>query len=112
MADKYIDSWLVEKGVTPEWAALGFSIDPENDFKYFRLTYPPPRQAAHYNLRPRIQAGGGFQALPASRREDGDVQGLTRKFDQLVELFIRGQEEAREDGKQQREIMSRLLPAP
>ncbi|KAI0810071.1 hypothetical protein GGR55DRAFT_679299 [Xylaria sp. FL0064] len=112
LADKYIDSWLVEKGITPEWAALGFPTDPAADSKYLRLTYPPPRQAAHYNLRPRIQAGGGFQALPAHRREDGDVQELSRKFDQLVELFIRGQEEAREDRKQQREIMSRLLPAP
>ncbi|KAI0525813.1 hypothetical protein F5B22DRAFT_641968 [Xylaria bambusicola] len=131
LADKYIDSFLVGKGITPEWAALGFPTDPANDSKYLRLTYPPPRQAAHYNLRPRIQYGGfpalqnggfqgfptlqnsgGLQGLPAPQREDGGVQELTRKFDQLVELFIRGQEEAREDRKQQREIMSRLLPAP
>ncbi|KAI0398855.1 hypothetical protein F4802DRAFT_613303 [Xylaria palmicola] len=134
MADKYIDSFLVEKGITPEWAAMGFLTDPANDSRYLRLTYPPPRQAAHYNLRSRIQNGGfqgfpalqgsgiqgfpalqhgsGLQGLPVPQREDGGVQELTRKFDQLVELFIRGQEEAREDRQQQREMMSRLLPAP
>ncbi|KAI3341947.1 hypothetical protein F4824DRAFT_495808 [Ustulina deusta] len=135
MGDKYIDNFCVRKNFVPEWAAMGFLTDPANDSKYLRLAYPPPRQnahyshvqplaqtgrfpalpppgqTAHYNLRPLVQ-NSDMQALLPPRGEDGGVQELSRKFDQLLELFIKGHEEAREDRKQQREIMSRLLPAP
>ncbi|RYC62818.1 hypothetical protein CHU98_g3386 [Xylaria longipes] len=115
LADKYIDAWFVTKGITPEWAVQGFPTDPANDSRYLRLTYPPPRQSSNYDLTPRIQTSGA-QPPPSGEvglsRKDGDIEELSRKFDQIVDMFVRGQEEAREDRNQLREVMNRLLPAP
>ncbi|KAL9948561.1 hypothetical protein ACHAO5_001661 [Verticillium nonalfalfae] len=100
LADKLIDSWLVDNNITPEWSTLGFSPDPANSARYLSLTYPAPRQPRQdgYDMRPRIQGS--------------DMQALTSKFDRLLEMFIEDRKEAREDRKQQQEIMMRLLPAP
>ncbi|KAI8955289.1 hypothetical protein F4801DRAFT_381293 [Xylaria longipes] len=103
LADQHLSSWFATRGITPEWTVS----DPANNSRHLRLTYPLPRQSSNYNLRSRIQTGG---LTPSG--EDGQMEELGRRFDQLVDLLVRGQEEAREDRRLQREIMNRLLPAP
>ncbi|KAI1345771.1 hypothetical protein F5Y01DRAFT_322781 [Xylaria sp. FL0043] len=98
-ADQRVDSWFVTNGITPEWTVS----DPANDPRHLRLTYPRPERSSNYNLRSRMQ-------IPPSRG-DSEIEELSRRLDQLVGLFARGQEEAREDRRLQREIMNRLLPA-
>ncbi|RYC64936.1 hypothetical protein CHU98_g1267 [Xylaria longipes] len=101
LADKHINFWLFNKGIIPEWTASGFPTDPTTDSKSLRLTYPLKRRAQTRGVQPPTVPSG----------EDDRVKELGRKFDQLVDLFTRGQEEAREDRRQQREIMRHLLPA-
>ncbi|KAI0410354.1 hypothetical protein F5X98DRAFT_359712 [Xylaria grammica] len=92
LADKHIDSWLLNKGIIPEWTAS----------KSLRLTYPLSKRSS--NLKPYVRT-----SVQPPTGEDDRVEELGRKFDQLVDLFTRGQEEAQEDRRQQREIMRKLL---
>ncbi|KAI1271429.1 hypothetical protein F5Y07DRAFT_404406 [Xylaria sp. FL0933] len=99
LADKHINSWLFSKGIIPEWAASA------TDSKSLQLTYPLP------DLMSRVQASG-VEPPTVPSEEDDRVKELGEKFDQLLDLFTRGQQEAREDRRQQWEIMRSFLPAP
>ncbi|KAI0477041.1 hypothetical protein F4859DRAFT_514373 [Xylaria cf. heliscus] len=105
-ADQHINSWFATKGITPEWAVS----DVASDSRHLRLTYPPPRQSSNSNSRKSHIQTSDVQPTPS--REEGQVEELGRRLDQLMELMVRGQEEAREDRRLQREFMNRLLPAP
>ena len=102
-ADARIDSWLADKGITPEWKVL----DLASDSRHLQLTHTTPARSSRQS-RSRARA----HARPTSHREDSQIDGLTKAFDRMTEAFQKIQEEAREDRKQHREIMQRLLPAP
>ncbi|KAI1406967.1 hypothetical protein F5Y13DRAFT_143209 [Hypoxylon sp. FL1857] len=109
LADKYIDSFFVERDIVPEWAAIGYTTDPGNDSRYLSLTYPAPRQvlSARYDLRPRVQDN---RAQNSAGRDTG-MDELSRKFDRLMEFMIEERKEVRQERREQNDLLMRLLPA-
>ncbi|KAJ2991289.1 hypothetical protein NUW58_g1256 [Xylaria curta] len=101
LADRRIDSWFKETGITPEWTLANNSRR--------RLTYPSPGQSGNPNLRSRIQRSG-IQSPPSS--EDGGIEALTKTVNDLAGIMHQMQLDAQKDRKQQRELFKAYLPAP
>ncbi|KAI1421297.1 hypothetical protein F5Y12DRAFT_718560 [Xylaria sp. FL1777] len=100
VADQYIDDWFAAKGITPEWKVL----DPASDSRNLRLAYPPAGRSG--NSRSRTQTS---KSQLTSSREESQVEELSKKFDRIVDMLAKGQEEAREDRRLQWEMMNRLF---
>ncbi|KAI0448572.1 hypothetical protein F5B21DRAFT_103955 [Xylaria acuta] len=93
LADRRIESWLEEKKINPGWA--------QADNSRRLLTYPPQPG----DSRSRVQRGG---TQPPPSGDYGHVDALTK----LTDVVLQMQVEAREDRRQQRELLRAILPAP